>query len=163
MSISEITVVRAGPRDTEAVLGALAALASDLGDPFNMTQVTLARALHGPQAHSAALLARNDSTPVGVALFSPYLSTVMGHAGVYISDLWVAPAARGQALGQRLLAAVAKEGATLWQARIVSLYVYETNASAIAFYRRMGFDFTPSDRRGVLRGPTLAHLMEGAE
>lgn len=156
MSISEITVARAGPRDTQAVLGALAAIASDLGDPFEMTEATLARALHGPHAHSAAVLARNRATPVGVALFSPYISTVAGTAGVYVSDLWVTAEARGQALGQRLLAAEAQEGAALWQARVLSLYVYGTNASA---YRRMWFEFATSEQRGVLRGPTLTHLM----
>jgi len=75
----------------------LRALSEDLGDPFRLTPEGLDAALFGPSPACHGLLALGPGDALmGVALYSPVMSSVMGRAGVYVSDLWVAEAARGR-------------------------------------------------------------------
>ncbi len=138
--MAELRLTRvACPADLERLEGALAALSADLGDPHAAGRDSLARALFGPNPAAHGLLAQAGDDTRGAALFSPVYSTVKGMAGVYVSDLWVAPAARGQGLGRRLLAAVADEAGALWGAGWLKLAVYDHSTAAQAFYRRLGF------------------------
>jgi len=119
---------------------ALARLSADLGDRHHVDTATLHAALFGPVPACYAVLALDaDAALRGAALYSPVMSTTMGSAGAYVSDLWVTEAARGQALGQHLLAHVAHRAHALWQARFVRLVSYAANTRARAFYARLGF------------------------
>ena len=76
---------------------------------------------------------------VGVSFYSPYVSTMRGMAGVYVSDLWTAEVVRGQGLGPRLLAETLRDAEAVWGARFLKLDVYHTNPDARRFYDRLGF------------------------
>ena len=76
---------------------------------------------------------------LGAALYAPVTSTAAGGTGVYVSDLWVAEAARGRALGPALLRHVAARAQQLWDARFLRLVSYRTNDRARRFYTRLGF------------------------
>ncbi|MEI4194387.1 GNAT family N-acetyltransferase [Roseovarius sp. E0-M6] len=134
----------------------LRALATDIGDPFHADAKTLSAALFGdaPACHGLVAHLSSEDAPLGVALYSPVFSTVGGAAGVYVSDLWVAERARGQALGRQLLARVADDGARLWQAGYIRLAAYDDNHGALAAYDSMGFD--------VVRGETGLRLSGAA-
>jgi GNAT superfamily N-acetyltransferase len=83
------------------------------------------------------LIAEDDGTPVGFALFFQNYSTFLAQRGIYLEDLFVIPEARGRGVGRVLLqrlAAVALErecGRLEWA-------VLDWNAPAIGFYKRMG-------------------------
>lgn len=143
--MKEIEIIRAGPADMERLSAALEHLSADLGDRHRAGANDLAAACGGanPACHGFLALLR-DGTVIGAALVSPLYSTTRGAAGVYVSDLWVAPATRGSGLGRRLLGAVARFGAGRWQARFLKLTVYAENAEARVFYERLGF--RPADR-----------------
>jgi len=94
----------------------------------------------------------------GVVAFSPQLSTYRGAIGVYISDLWVAEAARGQGLGRRLLAAVRDEAAGLWGPGYLRLTVYAHNPDARRLYDRLGFTDRAAEVWMVLDGQALEVL-----
>lgn len=124
----------------------LKALAADLGDPYALDAEGLRRALFGPHPSSHGLLARGaDHALWGVALYSPVLSTATGGAGVYVSDLWVAEAARGRGLGASLLSQVGARAAAMWEAKFIKLMSYAGNSRARAFYARMGFAERPDE------------------
>lgn len=145
--------------DLPQVIAGLQRLARDLGDPFRITPDMLSAALFGPERHAFAMLARGRDAPLGIALCSPVVSTMLGHSCLYITDLWVAAEARGQALGRRLLEAAARAGDRRWQAQSLVLTVYADNDGAGAFYRRLGFDIRAGDKRAILTGKDFARLV----
>ncbi|PKQ12389.1 MAG: N-acetyltransferase [Alphaproteobacteria bacterium HGW-Alphaproteobacteria-1] len=155
MCASDVVRV-ANPEDMPALMHALQALARDLDDPFRMEAATLDAALFGPAPRAFALLAGED----GAVLAQPTLSTSLGGAVTFVSDLWVCRDARGTGLGRRLLAAAAREGAARWQSVALRLTVYQDNTRARAFYDRLGFAIREADRNALLSGTALTRLME---
>ncbi|WP_306151953.1 N-acetyltransferase [Roseovarius sp. MMSF_3281] len=114
-------------------------LSADLGDEHKGDVALLEQALFGVHPSAYATLAMAGEDLRGVALYSPTLSTVRGAAGVYVSDLWVAPEGRGHGLGRRLLAGAAMLAAHWWNAKWLSLAVYEHSTESRKFYERLGF------------------------
>ncbi|MEQ8290894.1 MAG: GNAT family N-acetyltransferase [Roseovarius sp.] len=153
----DISPVRA--EDIGDLARALEVLSADMGDTHRATADVLARACVGDAPACHGLLARDDSTVVGAALMSPIFSTTIGAAGVYVSDLWVADAARGQGLGRALLRAVAELAARKWQARFLKLTVYAENTSARAFYDRLGFGMAERDLTCLLKADAFNDLL----
>jgi ribosomal protein S18 acetylase RimI-like enzyme len=136
----------------------LRALAADLGDPWETDRQTLCRALFAERPACYGLLADEGA---GVVLFSPVMTTLAGAPGIYVSDLWVSPEARGTGLGRRLLAAAARAGEAIWGATHLRLSVYEDNPAAAAVYDRLGFTAHPEETPRRLSGVpfrTLASL-----
>ncbi|MCC5984728.1 MAG: GNAT family N-acetyltransferase [Rhodobacteraceae bacterium] len=128
---------------------ALRALSADIAEDYATDRAALERAVLGPVPAAHGCLALNGADTVGAALYSPNFSTVRGAAGIYVSDLWVARAARGQGLGARLLAQVARAGGACWGATWLRLAAYHHSRDALAFYARLGF--TPADAQQELR------------
>ena len=77
--------------------------------------------------------ARGPLGPAGFALWYPTFSTFLGRPGIWLEDLYVRPAHRGQGLGRQLLAHLRSltDGRVEWA-------VLDWNDAAIAFYRRVG-------------------------
>lgn len=117
----------------------LRCLSADLGDEHKGDAALLEQALFGVHPSAYATLAMDGDDLRGVALYSPVLSTVRGAAGVYVSDLWVAPEGRGHGLGRRLLAGAAMLAAHWWNAKWLTLAVYEHSTESRKFYERLGF------------------------
>jgi ribosomal protein S18 acetylase RimI-like enzyme len=70
--------------------------------------------------------------------------------------MWVAPAARGQGVGERLVRAVLDDAAARGRARVL-LDVAHENAPARALYERMGF--VPTGRTDAMpHDPTITEL-----
>lgn len=139
---------------------ALRALAADLADVYSTQEDTLAKAVCGPDASCIALLAKRAEQAVGVVLAAPIFSTIHGGAGLYVSDLWVAPQARGEGLSRQLLAALLQEGARRSMGRFLKLAVYHNNPNARAAYERMGFTPHTGETSMLLSGPRLFKLKE---
>jgi GNAT superfamily N-acetyltransferase len=150
--------IRTGqPEDAGAIHAMLAALADDLGfgASFASTEATIRCHGFGPQARFSTLIAEAEM-PVGLALFFPHFSTLRGVPGVFIQDLWCAPAMRGQGIGAALIAAMAQAAARDWGAGYVALSVHDHNIAAAKFYDRLGFETALGDRSMVLTGPAFA-------
>ncbi len=150
-----ITLRRATPPDATTLNAALRALSHSMGDVHRADDGQIARALGGV---FHAILAEAGADLIGVAVFSPLFSTTRGMAGAYVSDLWVAPQARGTGLGQRLLATVRDEAASDWDAGFLRLGVYADNRVARRFYARLGFTEPANEHYLTLAGPGLAAL-----
>ncbi|KGM89752.1 Acetyltransferase [Roseovarius mucosus DSM 17069] len=118
---------------------ALRQLSADLGDPHSAGLDALRTGLTGAIPAAYGLLALEEDL-IGAALFGPLFSTVRGAAGVYVSDLWVTEAARGQGLGRALLSQVARRAGMLWRAEWMMLAVYAHTPASRRFYERLGFE-----------------------
>ncbi|MFP4326550.1 MAG: GNAT family N-acetyltransferase [Paracoccaceae bacterium] len=148
----------ATPPDAAALGAGLERLSADLGDAHRATAEELAQAMAGPVPPFRAQLAGSGAPPGGVVLYSPVFSTVAGGAGLYVSDLWVAEAARGSGLGRRLLAAAARDARAQWGAGFLTLAVYEDSHRARAFYARLGFRPMTGQTRMILEEAGLKAL-----
>jgi ribosomal protein S18 acetylase RimI-like enzyme len=153
MSVEIHTVT---PETLPAFHAGLRHLSYHLGDAHHAGADALTAALFGPHPFALGLMA-SDGT--GALLAMPVFSTIHGGPGLYVSDLWVAEAARGSGMGRRLLSAALNQ--TLWGApRFLKLTVYEDNPSARAVYDRLGFQSQDADTAMLLEGARLTSLKD---
>ena len=128
-------------------------------DAVAATEAMLADALFGAAPAAEALIAEDDTGPLGFALFFHNFSTWTGRRGLYLEDLYVTPDARGKGVGTALLRHLAGIAVERGCARF-EWSVLDWNADAIAFYRQMGA--TGLDEWTVQRvsGEALARLAQ---
>lgn len=145
------------PTDVPAIVGLIRELAEfeKLEHLMQATPETLAPHLFGPRPAAEAVVAEADGQVVAFALFFTNFSTFLAKPGLYLEDLYVQPAWRGQGLGKALLrhlGALAVErgcGRFEWS-------VLDWNAPAIALYESMGATVMPEWRICRVTGPALA-------
>ena len=106
-------------------------------DAVEATEELLHNALFGPDAVASALIAEEDGTPVGFALSFRSFSTWTGRPGIYLEDLFVRPAHRGDGHGRALLVELARRCVAMGGARL-EWSVLDWNEPAIGFYRALG-------------------------
>lgn len=100
-------------------------------------EATLRRSLFGTPRHAEVVFASLDGEPVGFALFFHNFSTFLGRPGIYLEDLYVRPAARGQGIGRALLAHLARLAVERGCGRL-EWNVLDWNEPSIRFYRGLG-------------------------
>ena len=110
----------------------------------------------GPSPRFRVVLAE-DAAPLGLVLFFPEYSTWRGEMGIFVQDLYLAPAARGRGLGRALLAAAWAE-AQDWQPAFMTLMVAHKNHNARAFYAALGFEMRDASDQFILAGEGLGAL-----
>ena len=125
--------------DCPAILGFVRELAEyeKLSHEVLATAEDFERDLFGARPCAEVLLACPGEIPVGFALFFHNYSTFAGRPGIYLEDLYVQPAHRGQGHGKALLVAVARLALERNCARF-EWSVLDWNEPSIQFYRRMG-------------------------
>lgn len=111
----------------------------------------------GPDALFTALVASRADDIVGVALFFDTFSSWRGEPGVYLQDLVVTQSARGQRIGESLLAELARV-AQARGATHLRLAVDSDNAAAMRFYERCGMHKVESDIIFSIEGDGLDRL-----
>ena len=102
-----------------------------------MTEEKLTDSLFGERRYAETLIAEDSGEPVGFALFFHNFSTFLAQPGIYLEDLFVVPARRGQGIGQALLKALARTAAERGCGRL-EWAVLDWNQDAIRFYERLG-------------------------
>ena len=146
----------AEPRDLPAIVGLVRELA-DFEKLTHLVQVTpekLHPHLFGERPVAEALVAECGEQVVGFALYFTNFSTFLGQPGLYLEDLYVQPAHRGQGIGRALLlrlGGLARErgcGRFEWS-------VLDWNVNAIRFYERMGAKLLPEWRICRVSGDAL--------
>ena len=83
------------------------------------------------------ILAFEDDTAVGFALFFHNYSTFLGKAGLYLEDLFVSEAYRGRGYGRALFARLAKIALERNCERL-DWWCLDWNRNAMDFYARLG-------------------------
>ena len=108
-----------------------------LSEQMEATDERLRAALFGAAPAAEAVIAFAGSEPAGFALFFQNFSTFVGKPGLYLEDLFVRPAWRGQGLGLALLAHLAGISVDRGYGRM-EWSVLDWNELALGFYRRLG-------------------------
>ena len=113
--------------------------------------------LFGARPYAEALVAEDEGTVVGFALFFHNYSTFVGRPGLYLEDLFVLPEHRKKGHGLSLLRALARIAVERRCGRI-EWSVLNWNEPAIAFYRSLGA--RPMTEWGIFRmtGDAIDHL-----
>ena len=120
-----------------------------------VTPESLAPHLFGDRPVAEALVAERAGRVVAFALFFTNFSTFLARPGLYLEDLFVEPAERGQGIGQALLEHLARLAASRGCGRF-EWSVLDWNEGAIRFYQRMGATVMPDWRICRIAGPALA-------
>jgi GNAT superfamily N-acetyltransferase len=100
-----------------------------------------AAALFGAEVTLHALIGMSSNEPTvaaGVVLWYPTFSSWAGSTGIWLEDIFVRPAFRGEGLGREFLEHL--RGLTTGR---VEWDVQDKNADAQAFYRRLGANPVP--------------------
>jgi GNAT superfamily N-acetyltransferase len=109
------------------------------------TPEALADHLFGTPAYAEAIVAESQEQLIGFALFFKTYSTFLTKPGLYLEDIFVREAHRGQGIGKALLKAVAQIAQERDCGRL-EWSVLDWNESAIAFYKKMGAEVLPDWR-----------------
>ena len=112
------------------------------------TEEQLVDVLFGEKPAAEVLLAFENETPVGFAVFFHNFSTWLGRPGLYLEDLFVKPEKRGKGYGRALLVDLAKIAYERGCGRM-DWAVLDWNNPAIKFYRALGAK--PMDEWTVFR------------
>jgi GNAT superfamily N-acetyltransferase len=121
------------------------------------TEEQLVEVLFGARPSAEVLLAFEQDTAVGFAVFFHNFSTWLGRPGLYLEDLFVKPEMRGKGYGRALLVYLAKIARERSCGRM-EWAVLDWNDPAIQFYRKLGAK--PMDEWTVFRlaGDGIAKL-----
>lgn len=133
------TIRWAVPGDEATVLRLVKALAIYEREPdaVQATGTSLTATLFGDNPQVFAFIADLDGEPVGLALWFLTYSTWTGRPSLYLEDLFVDEAARGQGIALALFRRLAREAKARDCARI-DWAVLDWNVNAMSFYERLG-------------------------
>jgi GNAT superfamily N-acetyltransferase len=134
----------ATPADVSDIFNLITQLAvyEKLEHMITGTPAMLQDALFGQRPSCECVMAIENNSPVGFALYFTTYSTFLGQPGLYLEDLFVIPAARGRGYGKALivhLAGLAKArncGRFEWR-------VLDWNTPSIDFYKSLGAQILP--------------------
>jgi len=156
-STASFAIRPAAPGDVEAIVRLIHGLAEfeKLTHLVEVTAESLAPHLFGARPVAEALVAERAGRVVAFALFFTNFSTFLARPGLYLEDLFVEPAERGQGIGEALLEHLARLAASRGCGRF-EWSVLDWNEGAIRFYQRLGATVMPDWRICRIAGPALA-------
>ena len=148
---SEKLVIRSATADdVPVILELIQALATYERAPNEVTATEkgLTEVLFGAKPAAEVLLAFENKTAVGFAVFFHNFSTWLGLPGLYLEDLFVRPEHRAKGYGRALLIHLAKVARERGCGRM-EWAVLDWNEPAIQFYRKLAAK--PMDEWTVFR------------
>ena len=131
----------------------------ELEEYFEATEDHLHDVLFGPAAYVEALVAEENGTCAGYALYYPNYASFRGQKGLYLEDLYVAAEFRGLGVGEAFLREIARHGSQRGFKRI-DFQVLEWNAPAIGFYEKLGAHRDEAERHFKFTDEAFARLAE---
>src|SRR5688572_29568745 len=125
--------------DVPTILAFIRALSEyeKLTHEVTATEDDLRRELFGATPRAEVVLACENTTPVGFALFFHNFSTFLGRPGLYLEDVFVLPTHRGKGYGRALMLHLARVAQDRGCGRF-EWAVLDWNTPAIEFYRSLG-------------------------
>ena len=159
-----LTISPAVESDVPLILSFIRKLAEyeKLAHDFVATEDGLRQALFSHRPYAEVVLAYQDGTPAGFALFFHNFSTFWGRPGIYLEDLFVDPEQRGKGIGKALLAHVAKVAVERGCSHL-QWAVLDWNEPSIRFYKSLGAE--PKDEWTLYRlsGDALKRVADSNE
>ncbi|HEV2321512.1 MAG TPA: GNAT family N-acetyltransferase [Gammaproteobacteria bacterium] len=154
-----LRIRNATPADVGLILGFIRELAEyeKLAHEVVATEADLRRSLFGERPAAECIIAESGGKPAGFALFFHNFSTFLGKPGLYLEDLYVKPGLRGQGVGRKLLAHLARLAVSRGCGRF-EWAVLDWNEPAIRFYQGLGARMLQDWRVNRVTGDALAKL-----
>jgi len=154
-----VAVRDARPEDAALIVRLITELATyeKLAHEVEAGEADIRRELFGPRPRVFCQIAEADGEPAGFALWYYTFSTFQGRHGIWLEDLFVVPARRGQGIGKALLADLARRCGREGLGRL-EWAVLDWNTPSIDFYRAQGAIFMDEWRRCRVTGRALARL-----
>ena len=139
MKTENFAIRPATAADVPIILELIRALATYERAPNDVTATEdgLSKVLFGEKPAAEVLLAFENETAVGFAVFFHNFSTWLGRPGLYLEDLFVRPEDRGKGYGRALLIQLARVARDRGCGRM-EWAVLDWNEPAIQFYRKLG-------------------------
>ncbi|WP_338828396.1 GNAT family N-acetyltransferase [Bradyrhizobium sp. 27S5] len=157
-----LTIRRARPDEAGLVFSLVRELAEyeKLLHEVHASEADVAEALFGANPRLYCDIAEWNGEPAGFAVWFVNFSTFAGRHGIYLEDLFVRPALRGNGIGKALLVHLAKQCLANGWARL-QWAVLDWNAPSIAFYKSLGAEMMDEWTICRVSGPALSTLAEG--
>ncbi|HWA83891.1 MAG TPA: GNAT family N-acetyltransferase [Fimbriimonadaceae bacterium] len=157
--MSEFSIRRAEAADAERLIELMGELArfEKLDHLFAGTAGDLRKWLFGDSPVAFAEVAESGGVIVGYSVSFRSFSTFLGKPGLWLEDLYVTPAERGQGIGKALLRSLAAEAVRLGHGRL-EWSVLDWNQDAIGFYEGLGAEIMADWRVCRLAGDRLARF-----
>jgi GNAT superfamily N-acetyltransferase len=157
-----LAIRRARPDEVGLVLALVRELAEyeKLLHHVEATEADIAAALFCSHPRLFCEIAEWQGEPAGFAVWFINFSTFSGRSGIYLEDLFVRPAHRGQGIGKALLAHLAKQCIENGWSRL-QWSVLDWNTSSIEFYKSLGADLMDEWTVCRVGGPALTALAQG--
>jgi GNAT superfamily N-acetyltransferase len=133
----EFEVREGTPGDVPLLLSFFRSMAEFEKLPFTATDESLRTALFHDRPAAMTLLGFVDEAPVAYVVYFFTFSTVLGKRGLWLEDLFIAPAFRGKGIGEALMACLA-DIAVRHDCGRFEWTVLDWNERAIRFYERIG-------------------------
>lgn len=161
LSRNPLKIRAATPDDVPILFSLIKALADyeKLSDQVVGSESALETHLFGDRPYCESILAFWEADPVGFALFFHNYSTFLTQPGLYLEDIFVLPAYRGQGVGKALLSQLAQVALERQCGRL-EWSVLDWNEPAIGFYQRIGARILPDWRICRVTGEAIAMLAE---
>jgi len=147
----EVSVRRAAPADAPEVARLLHDFNTEFGEPTPSVEV-LAPRLAEFIAEGEITVLLGGAGPHGLAQFRYIRSFWSGALDLYLEELYVVPARRGEGIGRALLEATMEAG-RVEGATHVDLNTGETDTAARSLYESAGF----TNREGGPEGPSMLY------
>jgi GNAT superfamily N-acetyltransferase len=134
-----LTIRRARADEAGLVLSFVRELAEyeNLLHEVEATEATIGAALFGSNPRLFCEIAEWNGQPAGFAVWFINFSTFSGRSGIYLEDLFVRPALRGNGIGKALLVHLAQQCVANGWSRL-QWAVLDWNAPSIEFYKSLG-------------------------
>lgn len=115
--------------------------------------------IFGAGSCTEVLIAELDGEAVGFAIYFATYSTFLARQGIYLEDIYVREAVRGQGIGRQLLSAVARVASDRQCGRL-EWSVLDWNRPAIDFYESLGAEAQSEWIKYRLTGDALQTLAD---
>jgi GNAT superfamily N-acetyltransferase len=157
-----LIIRRARPDEAGLVLSLVRELAEyeKLLHEVEATEAMISEALFGSNARLFCDIAEWNGEAAGFAVWFINFSTFSGRSGIYLEDLFVRPALRGNGIGKALLVHLAKQCVANGWSRL-QWAVLDWNTPSIEFYKSLGAVLMDEWTVCKVGGPALTALAQG--
>ncbi|MFM9904601.1 MAG: N-acetyltransferase family protein [Pyrinomonadaceae bacterium] len=154
-----ITIRKIGEADLAAVVEMMREFAvyEKLAEYCTVTVERLQTAMFGETDLVEGLIALEDETPFGYALFYPNFSSFRGERGLYLEDIYIREQYRRHNLGMQMLQKIAFLAKRRGLERI-DFQVLDWNTPAVNFYQKHGAEIRDDESHFKFAGAAFEKL-----
>ena len=156
----KISIRPAQPADVSQILALIGEFAGfeKLSAWCEVSESDLRMAIFGAEKFVDCLVAENENSIIGYALFFRVFKSFRGERSMFLEDLYISPAMRGRGVGLKMLREVARRAKRQSCARL-DWQALKWNVAAVDFYKNLGAETDDENLDFRLRGAEFENLI----